>query len=128
MRKILATILERSIVPIFGGAINAICQDRRGFIWVGSEFGLYRYDGKVFRAFSENVQQTSGGIGFLAEDSQGNLWAGSNTGGITIIDPDNFVVKTRMQHCKNKPGNSLISSGLKCISAGPLRRDVDRRC
>jgi ligand-binding sensor domain-containing protein len=29
----------------FGGRVNCIFQDRIGFIWIGKETGLFRYDG-----------------------------------------------------------------------------------
>ena len=32
-------------------SIRAIAQDGSGFLWVGTESGLYRYDGKRFVAF-----------------------------------------------------------------------------
>ncbi|MBU6249425.1 MAG: hypothetical protein KGN77_16950, partial [Xanthomonadaceae bacterium] len=28
--------------------VNAMLQDRRGFIWVGTEMGLYRFNGSAF--------------------------------------------------------------------------------
>jgi hypothetical protein len=31
--------------------VNCIAQDRQGYLWVGTENGLYRYDGSQFREF-----------------------------------------------------------------------------
>jgi ligand-binding sensor domain-containing protein len=31
--------------------VNCIAQDRQGYLWVGTENGLYRYDGRLFRQF-----------------------------------------------------------------------------
>ena len=31
--------------------LNCIAQDKSGYLWVGTENGLYRYDGSSFRQF-----------------------------------------------------------------------------
>jgi ligand-binding sensor domain-containing protein len=33
-------------------SINCLLQDRTGYLWVGTDNGLFRYDGSSFRAFS----------------------------------------------------------------------------
>lgn len=33
--------------------VNAILQDRKGFMWIGTKDGLNQYDGQVFRTFQE---------------------------------------------------------------------------
>jgi len=33
-------------------AVQAVLQDRAGFLWAGTQDGLYRYDGNRFRAFT----------------------------------------------------------------------------
>jgi signal transduction histidine kinase/ligand-binding sensor domain-containing protein/ActR/RegA family two-component response regulator len=56
--------------------ILALAQDRQGFIWVGTEGGLYRYDGTRFRLFG-----TADGLPCSAEAralhvaADGALWA-----------------------------------------------------
>ena len=32
--------------------VNCIAQDRTGYLWVGTENGLYRYDGAQFRSMA----------------------------------------------------------------------------
>ncbi|KAA9346686.1 two-component regulator propeller domain-containing protein [Larkinella humicola] len=55
--------------------VNAISQDKQGFMWFGTKFGLNRFDGKTFTTF------TKGHNGFyfddiqsIARDADGNLW------------------------------------------------------
>ena len=66
-----------------------ILQDRTGFIWIGTQAGLDRYDGyqvKVFR--NDPLDRTSLVDNYVQasyEDSQGRLWFGTK-GGLTRFD------------------------------------------
>ena len=39
--------------------INCIMKDSRGYIWLGTPAGLYRYDGYTFHSFQSNSQDGS---------------------------------------------------------------------
>jgi PAS domain S-box-containing protein len=65
------------------GSGLAIIQDRRGFIWIGTEDGLNRYDGYRFRIYrpSEDPSSVSENTAnVLFEDSQDVIWVGTNNG------------------------------------------------
>jgi ligand-binding sensor domain-containing protein len=59
-----------------GGQVYAITQTPDGYLWIGTEKGLVRFDGLTFRLF----QQSSGAVGpsgpvlGLTADADGNLW------------------------------------------------------
>jgi len=59
--------------------VIALTQTRDGYLWVGTENGLARFDGKSFTPF--NVNNTPGWpnnfIDFLFEDRQTNFWVGT---------------------------------------------------
>ncbi len=67
--------------------VNCILQDKRGFIWLGTEDGLNRYDGKYYSVFNNIPGDTtciSGNIiTDLREDSDGILWIATADGGLT---------------------------------------------
>ena len=64
--------------------INCIGQDRNGFIWFGSENGLYRYDGYRFKHYLNLPGDTnsinSNTIFKLYTDTHHNLWVGTFMG------------------------------------------------
>jgi ligand-binding sensor domain-containing protein len=39
--------------------VNCILQDKRGFIWFGTEDGLNKYDGQYFTVFRNNPTDTT---------------------------------------------------------------------
>jgi ligand-binding sensor domain-containing protein len=62
--------------------IACMQQTRDGYLWIGTWFGLARFDGVHFSVF--NKQNTPAlaqdAISALAEDSEGNLWLGTRAG------------------------------------------------
>lgn len=64
--------------------IHAICQDKKGFIWIGTENGLYRYDGFQFKHYTNipgDTNSINSNIIFrLYNDAQNNLWVGTFMG------------------------------------------------
>jgi ligand-binding sensor domain-containing protein/signal transduction histidine kinase len=71
--------------------INAVLQDKQGFIWVATQDGLCRYDGYsflVYRHDPENLSSLSDNfIQTLHEDTNGTLWVGTRTGGLNAYNP-----------------------------------------
>ncbi len=65
-------------------SITAILQDRRGFLWVGTQNGLNRYDGYTFTIFrqdpTDSLTLSSNNIRSLYEDRNGTLWIGTANG------------------------------------------------
>lgn len=59
-----------------GGSVSAIAQTSDGYLWIGTDKGLIRFDGLTFRRFE---QANPGSFAIdpvrtLLADSQGNLW------------------------------------------------------
>lgn len=70
--------------------VNCILRDKRGFIWIGTNDGLNRYDGNnfvVFRHEPGKPSTISGNIiKDMVEDKEGRLWIATEDGGLTRYD------------------------------------------
>ncbi|HJW30407.1 MAG TPA: two-component regulator propeller domain-containing protein, partial [Saprospiraceae bacterium] len=79
--------------------VNAVLEDNRGFAWIGTNFGLNRYDGYRFDIFTrERDHLQSNTIFQLAQDIHQKIWVvyeqvyNSPINAIDIIDPISFEV------------------------------------
>ncbi|TDF38372.1 hybrid sensor histidine kinase/response regulator [Alteromonadaceae bacterium M269] len=79
---------------------RALLQDSRGFIWIGTNDGLNRFDGYEFTVFRANPKDpnslSSSHIFSLYEDSHGYIWIGTFAG-LNRFDPETLQF-TRYQH------------------------------
>lgn len=69
--------------------IHTISQDQLGFIWVGTENGLNRYDGEHFEVFYQdsNSYLDISTISTLFNDKKGDIWIGTYGGGVSLYSP-----------------------------------------
>lgn len=87
-------------------SVNAILQDRRGFMWFGTQDGINVYDGYSYLTYKPVAgdSTTLGGnwVYTLLEDSRGWIWAGTYQGGLSCYRPeeDRFY---RYFHEEGKP-------------------------
>lgn len=105
--------------------VNCIIQDKRGFIWIGTNDGLNRYDGynfTVYRHEPGNPTTISGNIiRDMVEDKKGVLWIATEDGGLTRYDHTLEPAKIFKQY-KHLPGdsNSIPVNMLSTIIADSL--------
>ena len=59
-----------------GGSVTAVAQTADGYLWIGTERGLIRFDGLNFRTFPQATPTAFpiGAVQQLVADSQGDLW------------------------------------------------------
>ena len=77
-------------------SVHAILQARDGFLWVGTEEGLVRFDGAGFRVYdtSNTPGLRNDHIWAIAEDRGGTLWIGTYGGGLTRMRDGVFTALT----------------------------------
>src|SRR5580704_12395424 len=65
----------------------SVLQTADGYLWIGTQHGLVRFDGNQFTVFDEMKTPAlkSDSIVFLFEDRQTNLWIGSQSSGLAAI-------------------------------------------
>lgn len=77
--------------------IKSILQDSNGFIWIGTYYGINKYDGysmKYFK-FSDKENSLSGNqIHSLFEDKDGYIWAATPDAGINRINQSTGKIDT----------------------------------
>lgn len=88
------------------GNVNDIVQDSLGFIWIGTESGLARYDGYKFKIYKnkkgDSTSLSHNNIFSLLIDKKGVLWVGTLGGGL-----NKFNIKTgKFARYKFNPADS----------------------
>nr|WP_256489402.1 EAL domain-containing protein [Pleionea sp. CnH1-48] len=82
-------------------------KDQRGFLWLGTQSGLNRFDGYRFQQFHYEPNKSGalndGFIWALYEDRDGHIWIGTSNGGLNRYDPsrasfESFVVDPNNPH------------------------------
>jgi ligand-binding sensor domain-containing protein/putative methionine-R-sulfoxide reductase with GAF domain/anti-sigma regulatory factor (Ser/Thr protein kinase) len=75
---------------LVSNSIKAILQDRQGYVWIGTQTGLQRYDGKRFKTYMADIRNPaalqSDWISTLFEDSKHRLWIGTSVTGAAILN------------------------------------------
>lgn len=82
------------------GVSNTLMEDRDGFVWIGTDVGLWRYDGYGFKSFSHIVpERIDAG---MYQDEEGTIWIGTENG-LIAFDPlhESRITYT---HDPEKPG------------------------
>lgn len=96
--------------------VYRVIQDKKGFMWYGTQRGLMRYDGYTCRLFG---QTQAGSVGFLnksvhalLEDKNGHLWVGTHSGDLSMRD-----AKTGHFHylTNEKPFKMLVGRRIQSI-------------
>lgn len=114
-----------------GDNINCILQDSKGFIWIGTDEGLNRYDGYqiITYRYIYGEKNTIGGnsVRCLFEDSRRDLWIGLKDGGLSRLNLTTGDF-TNFSHDPNNPNSLSYNdvSGIVEDDKGRIWVAVDR--
>lgn len=88
-------------------SINAILQDRKGFIWIATQDGLNRFDGYTFKIFkfspTDPASISDNYINAMIQDSRGKIWLGTEEG-LNQYDPEKERFIRYYQGDQDTPG------------------------
>lgn len=69
--------------------VYRIVQDEKGYIWIGCNAGLFRYDGDRFKHYL-NAEMSGRALSNLETDPFGSIWCGSFSGQIFYVENDSL--------------------------------------
>jgi signal transduction histidine kinase/ligand-binding sensor domain-containing protein len=91
--------------------VNAVVRTRDGYLWVGTFEGAARFDGVRFTIFDNSntpALRVSHQILAMLEDRAGNLWLGTNGGGLIRYRDEQFQVYDTTNGLANNHIRSLL--------------------
>jgi signal transduction histidine kinase/ligand-binding sensor domain-containing protein/CheY-like chemotaxis protein len=105
--------------------IFCMIQDKRGFLWLGTEDGLNRFDGRMCKVYRNDPDDPNSlsysNIRALYEDRQGYIWAGTITGELNRFDLKTEKFERFALDAKNLiPQNEKIVTAIAEDSFGGL--------
>lgn len=88
-----------------------VFQDSKGFIWIGTDMGVSRYDGYTFKNFTTEDGLVDNTVFAFSEDSKGRIWFSSFSGKICYYLNDSI-------YGRNFPVNTQLTSfiGAGCLT------------
>ncbi len=117
-------------------SVEAILQDRRGFMWFATRNGLNRYDGNSFVTYKHDPNDTgslsANWVRDLLEDDRGYLWVATHFGGVNRFDPkaERFTVYRHDASNPNSIGGDEVESVARdtrgCLWFGTTENGLDR--
>src|SRR5438270_284084 len=98
---------------LFQPTIYSMLQSRSGFLWLGTQDRLIRFDGVHFRQIDivEGKSNSPSLIPALFEDEKQNLWVGTVGDGLVRIAPDGSVRRFT-------GGDGIPSQSVFCVAGG----------
>jgi diguanylate cyclase (GGDEF)-like protein len=114
-------------------SVNAIIQTADGYIWLGTQEGLARFDGVRFTVFNNrNTKEIRHNfVSALCMDKEGSLWLGTDGGGLSRLQDGRFTAYSTEEGlsspivrsiCMSRNGGLWIGTG-----GGGLNRFRDGR-
>ena len=102
-----------------GTLVQGMTQDAKGFLWIASINGLFKYDGFQYTSY-RNQPQDSSSLAFnnlecIAADNKGFIWIGHYHGraGLERLDPSTGIFK-HFQHNPKDP-TSISSDSISAL-------------
>lgn len=98
--------------------VNCFFQDTKGFIWIGTNDGLNRFDGREFRVYRPEGYNFRTGKIFtvlsIVQAENGSFWLGGNLHGFFSFDPESGKFTGEYSFEDGRP-NWLASAVITCV-------------
>ena len=96
--------------------VNQVFEDSKGYLWIATDKGVCRYDGREFQLFNKDNGLPENFVMCIAEDNKGQVWVGTYQGHLCKFD-QNKIVSVNVNSSPNpkpisqihfNPDNSLL--------------------
>ncbi len=115
------TAIEKGLA---GQYVSTVIQDDLGFLWVGTQDGLYRFDGSETKAYRYNpIKESLPGTWarVICQDDRGIFWLGVNGHGLSRFESQNNSFKNYSEEVGNAlSSQGLVVSQILCSKAGDV--------
>ena len=95
--------------------VNKVYQDKNGFVWIGTDAGLFRFDGVhsilYFRDPNNLNSLSNNSVNDIAEDRFGNIWIATDEG-LNKLDPKAGKI---IKYFASSESRGLKSNSIKCL-------------
>ena len=96
--------------------VRIITQDSYGYIWIGTDFGLNRFDGDEFIVYQHEsgneMSLSDNHVWSIIEDSRKNIWVGTDNG-LNLLDRKQNIF-SQFLHEESDP-RSIASNRIRAI-------------
>lgn len=94
-------------------------QDKAGFMWFGTDMGLVKYDGKVFKTFPVNVVNNKA-VSNIMESANGVIWCQNFSGRFYATRNDSLIYQPKISIFSNYSLATLLNDTIlaSCTSNG----------
>jgi len=98
--------------------VTCIIQDKEGFLWMGTQDGLNRYNGYDFtqmkRIRNRKYALSDNNVETIMEDRDGYIWVGTSGGGLNKLDKKILRFK-HYNYVPGNPGNQISDNFITSI-------------
>lgn len=105
--------------------VQQIYQDKDGFIWIATAYGLFRYDGYDINTLKSNLytpgKLINNNVICVAEDNAHRLWIGTHEG-VCIMDKRTGRIKSlKLKGISKQRVNDILVTGTGRVYLGYIR-------
>ena len=110
------------------GTVETIIQDDKGYIWLGTNDGLCRYNGYEFKIYKHDEESknsiTNNYIVDIKQDKSGNIWVGTANGLSKIDTKTDTITNYNMNDEEKKLSHYNIGDILITKSGDVFSRNI----
>lgn len=108
--------------------VQAILQTREGYLWIGTQGGLSRFDGLRFTEVTPDDSSAASAMDVraLLEDSRGRLWVGTRGDGLLVFEGGRLRPAAALEPLSSRVIFSLAEGGDGALWAGTRNAGVVR--